>query len=311
MELVSLLYGIPFVIGLVVAAVASRRAVIAAITASQAANVSAGLIGVTVLAVGTDLPEIANSIISALSGHGDVNVGDSAGSALTQVTLVLAILCATAVLRADQRVIATLGGLTVIALLLVALLLRDGVFSRLDGLLLVTSWIVGLLAARHVTAPVEVLDAAHEPVAPHLLAAMGWLTVVAIASTIVVQSFVELTEAIGVPELVASAVVLALGTSLPELVVDVTALRRGAAALALGDLFGSSLLDATLAIGSGPVIRATTVSGNAPIACVIAAGGIAVATLVITRKPEHRHGSAALLLGTYGVATAAMILATS
>jgi len=300
--------------GLVVAAAASRRAVIHAIRASETAGVSAGLVGVTVVAIGTDLPEIANSIVSALSGNGDVAVGDSAGSAFTQVTLVLGILCVASVVTADRPSLATLGLLTVGALMIVAVMVQDGVFSRTEGLLLIAAW-VGSLVVTFLVAPPGDGDGSENQgarrAAPHAFRSLGWLAVVAVASTVVVESFVRITDDIGVPQLVASAVILSLGTSLPELVVDLTALRRGAAALALGDLFGSSLLDSTLAIGSGPALRATEVSPDASTVCLIAAVGVAGATLIVMRHRSHHYASAALLFVLYGAVTTWLILATT
>ena len=270
-----ILWIVALVVGLTVAAAASRRAVTHAIGASEHAGISAGFVGVTIVAIGTDLPEIAASIIAAIRGEGDLIIGDAAGSAFTQVTLVLAILCLAAAITADRVSIATLGALTVGALVLVAFLVADGVFSRLDGFVLVALW-VGALIVTYVIEPPGDHSAggSRRDAVRAALRSLGWLAVVAAASTLVVESFVELTDDIGVPQLVASAVVLSLGTSLPELVVDLTALRRGAAALALGDLFGSSLLDATLAIGIGPALRATTVSNDATTACLIAASSI-------------------------------------
>ena len=148
------LWSIALVGGLAVATLASRRAVVAALTASTVSAISLGALGATVMAVGTDFPEIANSIMAALSDHGDLVVGDSAGSAMTQVTLVLAILLfAAASLRADRRDIGVLGGLTAAALLLDAILVRDGELSRADGLLLVALWLVGLVVLERLRAP--------------------------------------------------------------------------------------------------------------------------------------------------------------
>ena len=74
------------------AVVASRHTVDHAVGLATSVGVPPFLIGITIMSVGTDLPEIANSIIASLGGHGDLNVGDSIGSAATQVTLGLGLL---------------------------------------------------------------------------------------------------------------------------------------------------------------------------------------------------------------------------
>ena len=306
-----LVWSIPFFAGLAVATFASRRAVTHALLAADAANVSAGLIGMTVLAVGTDLPEIANSIVAALTGHGDVAVGDSVGSAMTQVTFVLAILCLGARVTSERAVVGPLGVYTVAALLILGVLVSDGSLSRLDGIVLMSLWVLSLLVyrSREVSGPTRARPASgtRRSMTPHVLRASAWLLLVAGSAMLVVRSFVEITDELGVPELIASAVVLALGTSLPELVVDWTAIRRGATALALGDLFGSSLLDATLAVGIGPALRAISVSDDAAALCIVAAAGVAAATLIMISRPAHHRRSAVLLFAVYLLAGTGMV----
>jgi len=305
------LWTITFLVGLVVATLASRRAVTHALRAADASQVSSGFIGMTVMAIGTDLPEIANSIISAATGHGDLNVGDSAGSALTQVTLVLGLLCFSTTLVSDRRTVALLGLLTAAALGGISLLVHDQAFGRLDGAVLVLGWLVILVGMKTLSAERSSTNAPTRQLGRHILAAALWLAVVAVAATVVVQSFVAMTESIGVPGALAGAVVLALRTSLPELIVDWTAIRRGAAALALGDLFGSSLLDATLAIGIGPMITPTAVSAAATTTCIIAAIGVVAATAVASSRSMLDRTSAILLIGIYLGATAAFIVTVS
>ncbi len=300
-----------FVLGLVGASLASRRAVGHALCAAEASQVSSGFIGMTVLAIGTDLPEIANSIISAATGHGDLNVGDSAGSAATQVTLVLGILCLSAPLASDRRTIAALGGLTTVALVVIGVLIRDGVFGRSDGSVLLLAWLVSLIALRTLSRERPTKPAAKQHVGRHVARTGGWLVVVAVAATVVVQSFVAITESLGVPEILAGAVVLALGTSLPELIVDWTAVRQGAAALALGDLFGSSFLDATLAIGIGPTITPTTISAAATATCLVAAAGVLAATAAATWRSPIGRTTGVMLLGVYGAVTVGLVLVAS
>ena len=300
--------------GLAAAAYGSRRAVTAALDASRTSNIPPGIIGLTVVAVGTDLPEIANSIVSALSGHGDLIIGDAAGSALTQVTFILALLCLGAgPIHADRNTVLTTGTMTTVALLAAALLIRDELFARWEGALLVAAWVLAIIAIQRQRTP-------HTPdlgppetggsTGRHVAVALGWLLLVGIAATAVVESFIVISDQLGIPQLIASAIVLSLGTSLPELVVDWTAIRKGAMAMAIGDLFGSSLLDATLAIGIGPALRAVTVSPSAATACLIAAMGVMAATVIAGSRPSHGRPSATLLFLVYGAATAALIVGT-
>lgn len=303
-----LLWAIALIAGLAAASLASRRAVTHALAATDGTRVSSGFVGMTVLAIGTDLPEIANSIISAVTDHGDLNVGDSAGSAVTQVTLVLGILCFGARLASDRRTVVALGLLTSAALVSIGMLLRDGSFDRSDGAMLLVGWVVVVGAMKFVSfEPVTAPDSTGQ-VRRDIARAGGWLVVVAVAATVVVQSFVAIAESVAVPEVVAGAIVLALGTSLPELIVDWTAVRRGATALALGDLFGSSFLDATLAIGIGPAITPTLISDAATTTCVIAACGVLGATVVAGSKSHLGRGSAGALIAVYAATTAALVL---
>jgi cation:H+ antiporter len=307
---VIVVWAVGLVAGMAVATMASRRAVVDALKASTVSRIPLGAIGATVMAVGTDLPEIANSIMAALGGHGDLVLGDAAGSAMTQVTLIMAILLVVAVkMRVDRHSVGVLGGVTALALGLVALLVRDGVLGRLDGLLLVGIWIGALVLLEQVRPdpPEPVVTDARRAI-PFAVRTVGWLLVVGVAAAVVVRSFVELTDALGVPELVASAIVLSLGTSLPELVVDWTAIRRGAVALALGDLFGSSLLDATLAVGIGPALRAVEVSPDTVAVALITGVAVAAATGILIVKPRHRWPSSVALLLVYLVATAGLVV---
>lgn len=302
--------------GVAIAAFGSRRAVVGALEVADGLGISTGLVGVTLVAIGTDLPEIANSISASLTGHGDLNVGDSTGSALTQVTLVLAILALATPMLAnpaedgERSLFVPIGAMTVAATLVIALLVNDGQLGRVDGLLLVTIWAIGMVAVTRWQQASHVATTTTRP--PHLGRSLGvtlgWLGLVAAAATLIVQSFVQITDRLGVPELVASTVVLALGTSLPELIVDWTAVKRGATALALGDLFGSSLVDSSLSIGIGPIFNPTAVSSEAVGTVLIVAVGIALATIACRVNFTRPTVMAVSLLIIYAASTAAILI---
>lgn len=306
------------VAGVVVTAMASRRAVASALEVSDALGVSAGVVGVTVLAIGTDLPEIANSISASVAGHGDLNVGDGTGSALTQITLILAILLLFAgsqleLHQAGSRVATTTGTATVIALLVLAVMLSDGMFSRIDGLFLVAAWVVSVLVVhrgeRDVVDAPRATSTTPSAITASVAGTLWWLIIVGAGAIVVVRAFIELADRFNVPEFVASAVVLSVGTSLPELIVDWTAIRRGASALAIGDLFGSSLVDSTLSVGIGPMVRATAVSQDAMIGTLVIAAGCALATMIAVFDGPPRSTGFALLTVYIGATLVLVTLA--
>lgn len=300
------------VVGVAVAAGSSRRAVGAALETSESLGISAGLVGLSIMAVGTDLPEIANSIIASLSGHGDLNVGDSTGSALTQITLILAMLMLAAGLRLDldpseSKVAVSTGLMTTAALVALAIMLSDGMLGRVDGIVLVSAWFVSLVwMARRNRGGDHAPRVPDDRVGRAIARTLLWLSLVGVAATVIVRSFIEITDSLGVPEFLASSIVLAIGTSLPELVVDWTAIRRGAAALAIGDLFGSSLVDATLSVGIGPIIRPTAVSTQAMTGVLVIAVGVSVATLAVALVTSRR-GLAGSLLAVYAFGMLALV----
>ena len=142
------------VAGFGLAMVASRWAVQQAAMLAYGTSIPPFIIGITFFAVGTDVPEIANSVMASLVGHGDLNIGDSVGSVMTQITLVLGLLPffgGTFVVGPYRASIVSL--LTIAALILGAFLVADGYLSRLDALLLLLAWVAATALAWRYSPP--------------------------------------------------------------------------------------------------------------------------------------------------------------
>lgn len=305
-------WGLVAAVGLTLAALASTRAVDHAARAASGFGVPAFVVGFTVLALGTDLPEMANSIAASVTGHGDVNVGDSIGSAAAQATLVLGLVpllaCPVAV---DRRNIGLLGAATIAALLLGVALMLDGRLGRADGIVLVLAWGLAVwVVDREIRAPAQPeLPLPDRHPGAHAALAVSWLLGVAGGATVAVAGLIRVAEALAVPEYVVSFLGLALGTSLPELTVAVTAARRGQADLALGDALGASLADASLSVGIGPIVAPTAVT-----AALVVPGGlastavVALSTLVLVARGRHTRVTGVLLVALY-VAMVPVLLA--
>jgi cation:H+ antiporter len=298
---ITLLWVLALVAGLSVSAIASGRALHAAQSLGQRAGLSPFVIGLTIVAIGADLPEIANSISAAYSGHGDLNVGDSTGSAATQITLVLALLCFMRPVRTEHGLVMVGGLSAVVALLVAAAVMGDGWISRSDGLLLVGGWIVstGLIGFTTNVHASRQLTLFTRGAGRDLGAAIFALSIVAGGAVIVVMAFVAITEDLGVPEYITSFFVLSIGTSLPELLVDGRALREGSGSLALGGIVGSSLVDSTLSLGIGPALFPVAVSDKAASGTLVVAAIIAVALVILISRRVHGWRSGVALLGVY------------
>jgi cation:H+ antiporter len=121
---------------------------------------------------------------------------------------------------------------------------------------------------------------------------------------------VSLAETLGVPEFLLAFFGASLGTSAPEIAVDVTALLRGAPAIALGDALGSSLIDSTLSIGIGPIVRPAEVTANlAVIASLYTAAAVAAVGLLLALRRRHDRVSAPVLFALYLLSYVVLIAA--
>lgn len=285
------------------ASIASRQAVTSALRITEAIKISPALVGVTVLAIGTDLPEIANSLVSSASGHGDVNVGDSIGSAVTQVTLVLGLLClGSSAISTDRNFVISVGVAAVFASVTVWVLVGDGALSHTDGLVLVGLWIVGTtLLGQGELRGGQRSEERNGRIALDVAKTLVWLGVVGVFAIGLVQSFLAVADRFGVPEFIGSFIALSIGTSLPELIVDWTAIRRGVSSMAIGDIFGSSFVDATLSIGIGPLVFGSSVSSGVTVGVALAAAGILLATVLVARTRQIDRRLGVSLLAVYAV----------
>lgn len=279
------------VAGFVLSVVASKRAVSDTTELAAGTSLPPFVVGFTLLAVGTDLPEIANSIVSSVAGRGDLNVGDSVGSAATQATLVLGLLpLVGGALALSKTRVLRIGIATVFALLLGTGLMVDGDVSRFDALILVTAFIIGTAITwgpPPTGTQLELSLGAPEKIKKTLMV-LGSLAVVGAATTLAVWGLTSLSEALSVPEYIIAFFLASIGTSLPELVVTTTAMRRRQTELAIGDALGASFIDATLSIGIGPLVAPIAVTTSLVVpGSLAAATAVGVVALVLSIRGRH------------------------
>jgi cation:H+ antiporter len=249
--------------------VSSGKTVDQLIKLSKIFGLSTFTIGFVVASLGSDMPEMINSLISSYLGHGDISVGDSYGSVMTQITLILGLIpffCTFC--RLIPSTFKYVGAVEVGVLAISIFLVSDGRVTRLDALLLIALWGVSMLVLRKFAEQRVVLDESielEEEPRENLPKIIGWLAVgflgIGVGSYAVIESSIAISRYLGVSEYLISFFLISLGTSLPELVVEVSAIRKQHFDLAVGDIIGSCIVDATLAIGLGPLFFPIDVSG--------------------------------------------------
>ncbi|HEU0248760.1 MAG TPA: hypothetical protein VFR38_16910, partial [Gaiellaceae bacterium] len=228
------------------------------------------------------------------------------GSTLTQYTFVLGLFPLVAgALVISRRQVGLVTLLTVAGLGLTTLFVLDGYLGRIEGLALIGAWAAATVVTTKLLASGTADDpprVRHDGRLAQALVALGALALVGAGATLAVRALVRLAEILGVPEFLLAFFGASVGTSLPEIIVDVTALLRGAPGIALGDALGSSLVDSTLSIGAGPAVAPAAVTTRlAVVGCLYTLIAVAIVGGVLVWRRRHDRASAAVLAGLYAL----------
>ena len=232
------------------------------------------LIGMTVVAAATSMPELLVTVASGLGGAPDVGVGNVVGSNIANILLILGVGALLCPVRASRGTMLWDSLAMALAMLAFALAAYNGLLSVLEGLLLLAALLAymvfsyrrALAQHRRPQAAAEV-DAADVPEVGAMslggalfFVAFG-MTALAIGSELLVYGAVEIARDLGVSEALIGITLVAIGTSLPELAATIAAAVRRSGALAVGNVLGSNLFNTALVM---PALAFTV--GGAPIA---------------------------------------------
>ena len=287
-------------VGLALLIFSSDKAVEHSISIASALGISPLMIGLLIVSLGTDLPEIANSIVSSAVGHGDINVGDSFGSVLAQISLMLGLLpFFGGTLKVKRDEIMVIGACEVLALIAAVSMVEKGYISRMNAVFLVASWPILMLIIKKVMKKEPAVARTSRRLPYHfVIVVLGYMGVAA-GSFVVINSVITLSAALHFHEYLISFFVVAIGTSLPELVVDLTAIRKKQYEIAIGDAIGSCIVDAGFSIGIGPLFFPIAVSGGLAETTGLYAllvSIIVLSTLALREKLDKKAGALFIIL---------------
>ncbi len=200
------------------------------------------IVGVTFVAVGTSLPELVSSILAAVRGSPDIVIGNVIGSNITNIFLIIGL---AAIVAKQMKLSFELQHVDMPILLgavfLGVFILLDGMVSRFDAVLLLLLLIVYL--AYTMSSQKEVSHEKRGPVLKPAAVLVASAVFIYVGAEYTVRSVQDISVQLGVAEGVIAITAVALGTSLPELIVSVRAALKGNAELAIGNVLGSNIFN--------------------------------------------------------------------
>jgi cation:H+ antiporter len=216
-------------------------------------NVSNFVIGATIVAFGTSLPEIVTSSGAALSGSPGLAVGNAVGSCIANIGIILGISVLMYPLIIKKRAIIKNGNIYLIATILLVILGYNG-FSRFDGLILFLFMIIYVIYTIKTSESDEEEIISYITVKKASIFIVVGLLAVILGSDLFIEGAKGIAEYFNVPESIIGFSLVAFGTSLPELASSVAAAKRKLGSIVLGNVIGSNIANTCVALSFSAMI---------------------------------------------------------
>uniref|UniRef100_A9A896 Na+/Ca+ antiporter, CaCA family n=1 Tax=Methanococcus maripaludis (strain C6 / ATCC BAA-1332) TaxID=444158 RepID=A9A896_METM6 len=216
-------------------------------------NVSNFVIGATIVAFGTSLPEIVTSSGAALSGSPGLAVGNAVGSCIANIGIILGISVLMYPLIIKKRAIIKNGNIYLLATILLVILGYNG-FSRFDGLILflfMISYVIYTIKTSESDDEEIISDITVKKASAFIV--VGLLAVI-LGSDLFIEGAKGIAEYFNVPESIIGFSLVAFGTSLPELASSVAAAKRKLGSIVLGNVIGSNITNTCVALSFSAII---------------------------------------------------------
>ena len=253
------------VIGIVLVLWGADRLTDGAVAVAEKMKMPQIVIGLTIVAMGTSMPEFCVSLISALKGTSDLAVGNIVGSNIFNTLLIVGVSALVAPMSIMKTTVRKDIPFALVASALLLIMCLDGDISRIDAAILFVMFLIFMyITLRGAKAQgTDVEEKEKKPMAT-------WLSVVWIlvglacligGSNLFVDGATAVATTLGVSEAVIGLTIVAGGTSLPELATSVVSARKGNSGIAIGNVLGSNVFNILAILGLTGVISPMTLKG--------------------------------------------------
>lgn len=247
-----------FVVSIAVLVYSSNRFIISAEKIGVSFGIPSFILGVTIVAAGTSLPELVSSMISVFKDASEVVVGNVIGSNIANIFLILGVVAVVKrKIEINHEILHVDLPLMIGSAFMLGLFIMDGHFSIFEAMLSIIGLVVYLVYALNVETSIVAVNSELEKIQKShpkarvidwvLLLVSGGLIYLSAAYTI--ESIINLSDLLDLGKDVIALSAVALGTSLPELVVSLQAARKGNTEMAVGNILGSNIFNSFAVMG--------------------------------------------------------------
>ena len=232
-------------------------------------GISELILGATIVSFATTLPELTVSVFASIDNYTTMSLGNAVGSIICNTGLILGLVVIISPFKVDKNMFSSKSIILLISVLTLMVLGANRSISRGDGLILIVLLIVFMYSniksvsgKNRINSPNNmqsnscdnIKSSKHENLKVGILFVLGLIMMV-VGSKLLVDNGVKIANSIGVPQGIISLTVIALGTSLPELVSSLTAIKKKHHGISVGNILGANILNIVSVIGISSLIN--------------------------------------------------------
>ena len=236
-------------------------------------GISQLVIGLTVVAIATSLPEFAVTVSAAIKGQAAISVGNVVGSNIFNLGIILGIVAIFGNVKISKILLSRDGSLLIITGLLLLLFFRDHTLSRIEGILLALTLLIYIITLIKQKTNIELDEEIPEGdfKAVDILKLILGVAVIIVSANYLVEAASDIARVFGVSEWTIGITIVAAGTSMPEFATSIVALIKGRNDISVGNLIGSDLFNLLGVLGTASIIRPLSLTANEYIGLILLA----------------------------------------
>lgn len=298
---------IMFVIGIILVIKGGDWFVDAASFIARAANIPSFIVGATIVSFATTLPEMIVSVMASLGGKNDMAVGNAVGSVTANTALIMALAMIFLKIVAPRKDYLKQCILLIVAAAVLWVGCLSGTMASWASIVLVVVFIsfmvVNVITAKSQPAVTEEkLEVNSKIIGKNIFLFVVGAAAIVLGSNLLINGGSTIATLLGVPERVIAVTMVAIGTSLPELVTTITAIRKKESSLSIGNIIGANIIDLSLIlpvctfVSSGKfAVSEMCLKLDFPVCLLVAL--VAVVPIMIKEKAYKAQGF--ILIGIY------------